>query len=403
MLRLVNVLYLLMCLAILQSCNTLYNTQITKLEILVPGKVKMPPDYKKAAIRYNNCNVAVNPNFSFYLEDENKITDTTNSDSIASEIYFRSFADHLEKQQFFDTVFEIESFDYSNTRLSDLRVLNLTGTSDSANDENITFLNPEIQKFTTLINRFSYPANDKEYTKFIDPDYGLYTQEEIEQIADTTQADLLFSFDWFAATDGISSPKYLGPHYFRSAKEVVKIIVCWNIYDLNKPELNYSHLKIDTVSWIEPAYTLREARKVLPNRLEAVNVAAEIAGLEFAEFLVPHWIEVDRVYYKSGFGELKKTVGLLKQGQWFEAAEIWKKYTSHKNKSIAAKSMYNLALACEILGDMDAALDWAIKSFNIINNKSQVHIEISKEYIRILSQRKIDIKNIESRLELKEN
>jgi hypothetical protein len=388
------VLCLLTGLTLLQSCNTLHNIQTLQLEILVPGKVKMPPEYKKAAIRYNNSNVAVNPNFSFYAEDENKTYDVLNIDSIASKVYFQSFADHLKNQQFFDSIIEIEPFDYSNTRLSDLRV-RLKNTDDSLNTEDRTSVIPEIQNFTQIINSFSYPDDDKPNTKFIDPDFGLYSREELKQIADSTEAGMLFSFDWFAAVDGIYSSKYLNNLYTRDAKEVVKIIVCWNFYDLNKLELNYSHRKIDTVSWVKPAYTLREARKVLPARTEAVNAAADIAGLEFAEFLVPHWVEVDRIYYKSGYGELKKTDSFIKQNQWLEAAAIWRKYTSNKNKSIAALSMFNLALACEMSGEMDAAIDWTIKSFYVFGNKKPEHAFNCMEYIRILAQRKLDIKKIE--------
>ncbi len=397
MFRILKVLCLLSGLAFLQSCNSLYNTRTTQLEILVPGKVKMPPEYKKAAIRYNNSNVAVNPNFSFYVEDENKIYDTLNIDSIASKVYFQSFADHLKTQQFFDSIIEVEPFDYSNTRLSNLRV-RLLNTGDSTNISALT-INPEVQNFTKLISSFLYPDDNKPNTKFIDPDFGLYSREEIKQIADSTGANLLFSFDWFAAVDGIYSPKYLNQNYFRNAKEVVNVIVCWNFYDLSKMEFIYSRPKMDTVSWIEPAYNLREARKALPNRLEAVYVAAEIAGKEFARFLAPHWIEVDRMYYKSGHGELKKTNDLIKQNRWIEAAEIWRKYTSHKNKSIAALSMYNLALACEMSGEMDAALDWVIKSFYVFQNSNEFHSANCKDYIRILGQRKLDIKNFENRPE----
>ena len=394
MLRVVNVLRLLTGLALLQSCNALYNTRTIQLEILVPGKVKMPPGYKTAAIRYNNSNVAVNPNFSFYTEDGKKINDTTNTDSIASKIYFQVFAEHLNSQQFFDSIIEIEPFDYSNTRLSDVRV-RLFNTVDSLNAETITSVIPEIQNFTKLINFYSNPQDDRPNIKFIDPDFGLYSREEIKQIADSTGADMLFSFDWFASVDGIYSSKYLNNIYTRSAKEVVNVMGYWNFYDLNKLGLNYSHRKNDTVSWIEPAYNLREARKALPNRLEAVYVAADIAGKEFAEFLVPHWVEDDRMYYKSGHGELKKTDELIKQNQWLEAAAIWRKYTSNKNKSVAALSMYNLALACETLGDMDAAMDWAIKSFYVFGSKNEEHAFNCQEYIKILALRKLDIQRIE--------
>jgi len=271
----------------------------------------------------------------------------------------------------------------------------LFNTVDSLNAETITSVIPEIQNFTKLINFYSNPQDDRPNIKFIDPDFGLYSREEIKQIADSTGADMLFSFDWFASVDGIYSSKYLNNIYTRSAKEVVNVMVYWNFYDLNKLGLNYSHRKIDTVSWVEPAYTLREARKTLPNRLEAVYVAADIAGKEFAEFLVPHWVEVDRMYYKSGHGELKKTDELIKQNQWLEAAAIWRKYTSNKNKSVAALSMYNLALACETLGDMDAAMDWAIKSFYVFGSKNEEHAFNCQEYIKILALRKLDIQRIE--------
>jgi hypothetical protein len=367
-----------------------------QLEILVPGKVKMPPEYKKAAIRYNNSNVSMNPNFSFYIEDDQQINDTVNTDSIVSKVYFESFAEHIKNQQFFDSIIEIEPYDYSDTRLSNVRVRSLVDFDDSLNTEIVISVNPEIQNFTKLISGFSYPNNDKPFIKFIDPQFGLYTREEIKQIADSTGADLLFSFDWFAAVDGIYCTKSLNQDYIRNAKEVVKIFVCWNFYDLNKLDINYAHMNIDTISWIGPAYNLQQARKVLPTRNKALYEAAGISGLEFAEFLVPHWIEVDRMYYQSGHLELKKTDELIKQNQWIEAAEIWKKNTANSNKSIAAKSTFNLALACEINGDMDAAMDWAIKSFHVFGSKNEAHAFNCQEYIKILARRKLDIRKIEN-------
>jgi len=408
MFRLSNLLYLFLCLAFLQSCNTLLNVSTINFEIVVPGKIKIPPEYQKAAIRYNNCNVSVNPNFNFYMEDNEKFENKINIDSIASEVYYQIFISHLKNQQFFDTIIELEPVDFSNIVLNDSLVYSQFKDNDTSDSSNLNNVSSEVFNFTEMVNRFSNPDRKTPDMKFIDPEFGLYSKDEIQQIADTTGADLLFSFDYFASVDGIYSPNFIvdlsdtfmvddfAYYYPRRAKEVVNILSCWNFYDLKKQELAFSYRKTDTIKWTASAYNLKEAIRTLPPRKDAVLNAADIAGSRFAEFLVPHWIEVERMYYKSGHVELKKTEELIQENRWLDAAEIWKKNTTNKNKSIAAKSMFNMALACEMNSDIDAAIDWAVKSFYVFGAKNQFHASNCQNYIQILARRKIDIQRIES-------
>ncbi len=389
--------FLAICTVSMQSCNTLYNTSAISLEIMVPGAVRFPKEYTKAAIRYNNCNVAVNRNFNNYFEDDESFADTVNIDSIAAEVYFSLFANHLRNQHFFDTVYELEPFCYSKIKLNDSLVFQRHNINDSTISD-WSQARTDVYYFSEMLRRFRDTVSLKPEIKMIDPEFGLYSKEELSQIADSTAADLFLSFDYFAATDGIfplinSVPLKYNLHI---ASEKVRLLSCWNFYDLKKPELIYSYRKTDTVQWKEPAYNIKEALRILPPRKDAVLNAADIAGTQFAEFLVPHWIEVERMYYKSGHLELKKTEEMIKQNRWMEAAEIWKKNTTNSNKSIAAKSMFNMALVCEINGNMDAALDWAIKSYNVLGMKNLVHAQNCTDYIAILSQRKNDIKKIEN-------
>lgn len=408
MFRLSTLIYIFICLILLQSCNTLQNVSTINLEIVIPGKIVIPPKYKTAAIRYNNCNVAANSNFSCYFEDNKKLTDNTNIDSIASEIYYQIFTSHLKNQQFFDTIFELTPMNYSDIEINDSLVyaqFEINNTTDSL--QPLT-ANSEVFRFTKQINDFIDTDSKKPKTKFLDPEFGLYSKDEIQQIADSTNADLLFSFDWFASVDGIFSPLFtmnssgtiniedIINYNSQTAKEVVNIISCWNFYDLKKQELIYSHRKTDTIRWNIHAYALKDAKRGLPPRKDAVLNAADIAASRFVEFLVPHWIEVERMYYQSGNIEMKKTEALIKENRWLEAAEIWKKNTINKNKSIAAKSMFNMALACEMNGEMDAAIDWAVKSFYVFGTKNEFHAENCKNYIQILARRKLDIQKIES-------
>jgi hypothetical protein len=357
---------LCVCLVFLQSCYTLTNTTTVKLEIVVPGKVVFPAEYKTVVVRYNNANIAPNPHFSDYIEDNKTYTDTTNLDSIASEIYFQRFVGHLKKQGYFDSVIVMEIMDFR-----------------------------EFKKIDTTPNPKTGGA------KWIDPKFCLYTTDSIRQIAEATGADLFLSLDFFGSADGIFSAKYFfdlsrNRSSYNESMEIVHVFANWGFYDLQKQEMILMHSKIDTVKWSAPAYNINRAKRVLPPRKDAVLNAADIAGVNFAEFLSPHWIEVERMYYKSGQIEMKTTETLIEQNRWLEAAEIWKKNTTNLNKKIAAKSMFNMALVCEIQGNMDAAIDWAVKSYHA-HHKDIYHTGACQDYIFILAQRKLDIKRIENR------
>ena len=76
---------------VLQGCYTSANMSTINIEIIIPGNQKLSHEYKNLAVRYNNSNISRNPRFSDYNEDNEKFTDTTNIDSIASEIYFQNF------------------------------------------------------------------------------------------------------------------------------------------------------------------------------------------------------------------------------------------------------------------------------------------------------------------------
>ena len=390
MFRFSKLCILFICLAFLQSCNTMYNIKTIKIDVKVPGKAKIPSDYKKLAIRYNNSNVAPNPFFNYYFEDSEKLVEKTNTDSIASEIYFQLFTDYLKEQQVFDTVIELKPVDFSDIALSDSLIFGQFVRNDGIQDIPDTTVNNEVYHFSEFLKQYSAADSNKNTVLLINPEYGLYSKRQIQQIANSTGADLFLSLDFFSSVDGI----YL--YNSRIAHEKVYTLACWNVYDLKKVEFARSLQQIDTIQWIEPAYGLKEAKRILPPRNDAVYNAADIAGSRFAEFLVPHWIEVERMYYRSGQTELKKTNELIEQNRWIEAANIWKKNTTNKNKYIAAKSMFNMALACEMNGEMDAAMDWAIKSFYVFGNKNQEHAFNCQEYIKILAQRKLDIQKIEN-------
>lgn len=388
----------------MQSCNTLLNSQTIKLEIIVPAKVILPKNYGKVALRYNNCNVSENMLFADYYEEKVNITDTSNLDSIASEVYFSVFAELLKEQQFFDSIVILEPGTYSGIIVIDSTTKDRNHLNFSLYGNDITLRKAD--EFNHFLREFPVKKEGIADVKYSDPDYALYSQEETQQIKDSTGAGLLLSFDYFAAVDAISLVEINNFGFetgIFTGVQSVFILAFWNIYDLQTNEILFTYNKLDTISWTaNNIENLQIAKKLLPNRKEAVLNAADIAGTKFTGFLIPTWIEVERMYYRSEHVELKQTERLIYEDRWLEAANIWKKNTENPNKSIAAKSMYNMALACEMEGKIDAAIDWAVRSFHVFGQKNEVHYLNCIDYIQILAQRKLDIKNIEKQMKLTE-
>jgi hypothetical protein len=373
------------------SCNTFYNTKLIDIEIVEPGEIKISDEFRKIAIRYNNSNVSPNPYFQNSHFDDIIIENTTNIDSIASKIYYQYFLDEVRKQKFFDTIIEIAPQDFSNITILDT----LNYVFDTEID---SILNDEKQReklnvfiFSNILNEHPIANKAQATNKFLHPRFALYQANELNQIADSTQTDLLISLDYFSSLDKIQ----YNPKSFH-ASEVVFTNTCWNFYDLKKQKYLFPLSRTDSLLWHKYEINSKRASQVLPPSQDAVYNAADIAGTRLANFMIPHWIEVQRMYYGSGHYELKETEKLIEEGKWQEAAEIWKANTNNPNKSIAAKSKFNMGLACEMQGHLDAALEWVVESYYVLKQENEEHRSNCMVYIQILSQRKLDMKRIQN-------
>jgi hypothetical protein len=63
---------------------------------------------------------------------------------------------------------------------------------------------------------------------------------------------------------------------------------------------------------------------------------------------------------------------------------LWQAETSNPKRKIAGRACYNMAIISEINGDLDAAIDWAQKSYE------NYGIRLALTYVNILKNRKIN-------------
>ncbi|HPF51720.1 MAG TPA: DUF6340 family protein [Draconibacterium sp.] len=378
-------LFLLSILMFMQACNTLYNTRSLNIEVLEPGNVKLPAGFSKLAVRYNNTNISYNPFYSSYYVKGEKLKDTSNLDSIASWIYFDYFINTLSQQEFMDTVIEITAADYSHFQIGDS-----LPTPDSLMNDTLDYENANSGRITAyVLSRFlNYNPPAKKTSaifKALDPEFGLYSKREITDIADSTGADMLLSLDHFVTQNSVQESNN---HIM--IEEAVTVNAFWTMYDLKDKRLIRYLQKNDTIIWDNFYSPGTSPFNMIPPRRDAVLNASDMAGTGLAKYLSPHWVEVERFYYHSGHVVLKKTDKLVKEGNWLEAAKIWKSEINNPNKYIAAKCMYNLAVANEIQGNIISALDWVVRSYYVFGEENDLHAENCRNYIQVLAKRRMD-------------
>lgn len=323
-------------LLLLAACTTTSRISSLNLDVMVPAKIPLSPQNHKIAAVYRNLRQVRPPE----IQQPDSDGTPENIDSIASWHYFRTFCQTLEEIGYFDTICQI-------------------------------VLKP-------------VPGDSLELPPLTPADW-----QEIRSVL--PDAGAVLAFDFFI-TEGKTS-------YWKEFNIFNKEVLTTAVWQIILPDsVHYLYQKTDTTWWEGEAFSQLEMRKKLPPPQTAVLEGAAEAGRAFAQKLAPHWETVERVLYLSGNYELQAATQLALNNEWLQAAEIWKRHIASPNKNIVAKCTFNLALASEMAGNFEAALDWAIRSYYIFNEQNPEHAARCKAYIRILSQRKAEISQLDNQL-----
>lgn len=127
------------------------------------------------------------------------------------------------------------------------------------------------------------------------------------------------------------------------------------------------------------------------NHRKLLKNAAGSLGESFANELIPHWQKTSRIYYHSGNPQMHAAEKKLVLEDYIGAAEIYRRLTTNKNQNISAKASYNMALICEIEGDLEAAMDWVTRSVQLAKRYDYQHASRCDEYIKLLKKKKEEI------------
>ncbi|CAN0473563.1 unnamed protein product [Scytosiphon promiscuus] len=90
---------------------------------------------------------------------------------------------------------------------------------------------------------------------------------------------------------------------------------------------------------------------------------------------------ISRDYFVRGSDNFVVAKRRAQTGDWQGAAQLWEKELDNSKSKIAGRACYNMAIINEINGDLNAAMDWASKSYADYDNKEALR------YLNILKYR----------------
>lgn len=202
-----------------------------------------------------------------------------------------------------------------------------------------------------------------------------------------TKADVLIFLDFLQFENEVS--------VFYDATYRTRSALSWTIIfsDLT-PSVTYN--QIDTLYFNKSQYL--DIRKKNESKKLIYQDAAKYLGQRFGTKIIPSWVAEERSYCKSIHPKMRKAETYLKNSDWLKAGEIYNKQTKNKSQKIAAKSCWNMAVACEMEEKYDLAIEWLIDSNNILTKNNLQHRLNCLQYMRDLTLRKDEVEKLEKQI-----
>ena len=146
--------------------------------------------------------------------------------------------------------------------------------------------------------------------------------------------------------------------------------VKWKLYGKNGNiiDSHYSSLADQTFAYYP---TVQIAAENVPTKKEILEYACKQLIDQYIKRLLPYWERKERMIY-SGTFDFTKAESYLKNNQVDKAAFIYRNYINHKDNNLKIAALHNMAIAAEMKGSMEAALEWAKESNKLYRSDSEL-------------------------------
>ncbi len=213
---------------------------------------------------------------------------------------------------------------------------------------------------------------------------NILTLEEVNQLARDLGVDMLFSMEKVQ----IRAERKMTPipntdEHIATIDAKVGIGMRAYIPERRSPLLTLN--LTDSIFWEGYAALSLDEKQLLEE-------ASTFAGTMPVSHLLPTWETGPRYYFRGGSVNLRDGAVYAREGNWEEAIRLWQAlYDSKKEGKQKMMAASNLALGHEMTGDINQAMEWAIKAQKIAQARKDkddpLYYNLIMQYIVELQQR----------------
>jgi hypothetical protein len=130
--------------------------------------------------------------------------------------------------------------------------------------------------------------------------------------------------------------------------------------------------------------TLQAALNQILDKVEAIKRASFDAGFMYGQRISPTYYRVTRYFFNRPKKALGVGVRYSEVADWKHAIDSWTVVVKGGKRKHAGRAAYNIAVAWEVLGDLEKAKEWAARSHTEFSEKK------ADEYYKMLNNRIIE-------------
>ncbi len=146
---------------------------------------------------------------------------------------------------------------------------------------------------------------------------------------------------------------------YKTIDYILKLSLNWRLMNPYEKEILDTKTTKASDSWTETGNINLNVKSFIRESNDYLASFAKNMAYEYGRRISPVWQPETRYYYTSGPPEFNMANEYAENNEWEKAREIWRKYYQSDNFVTAKHAAYNLALANEILGNLDKAYELA--------------------------------------------
>lgn len=224
---------------------------------------------------------------------------------------------------------------------------------------------------------------------------------EVEDLCTKYGGDALVSIEMFDSDISSTTTSRTIKEKDKDGREISRVVfdgrregtvnLGWRFYDPKNRTILDEYKDSDrTEVTSSSANSQQNALQSLRKSYDIVRDLGNKLGGKYGKRIAPVWITLSRTYYKEIKGSNKErfeqAARYADAGEWLRAVDIWEKIAGiRSDKDAAGKATYNLAVAAEVNGQLNTALQYAKDAYTQFGDKK------AKSYIRTLELRIQDL------------